>query len=97
MIENESRYSLHEAHGTQIVDDSYNEMPHIMFHNKDQATKFLNHLQGYEQLKETLSQIENVINNQIEEKVGYAYALKQLKKKLIREGLLFVNEKEGCS
>ena len=30
----------------------------------------------------------------IEEKVGYFYALEQLKKKLIREDLLFKNEKE---
>ncbi len=60
------------------------------------------------ELTEKLSQIEKIINNRlddnvipkwsnnqelfIEEKVGYHYALKQLKKKLIREGLLFTNE-----
>ena len=47
MIENESRYVLFEGI-SYSVGDKENEMPIILFQDKDQAIKFLNHLQNQE-------------------------------------------------
>ena len=47
MTENESRYVLFKGI-SYSVEDKENEMPTIIFQDKDQAIKFLNHLQNQE-------------------------------------------------
>lgn len=48
MTENESRYVIFDGGFSFSVEDKENEMPTILFHDKNQATEFLNHLQNQE-------------------------------------------------